>query len=179
MNRYTSIVLAALLSLCSLGAAAQDGAKGSKFSKAQIIDALSLPQDKVVTRGLTGGAAGSREEEKRSRALDLQVSFTRGSANLTRDGRDLLDLLGDALVDPKLEWVKKITLEGHTDAVGSASLNKKLSEKRALASRNYLVKNRGIAATKLEAVGKGKEELVDPDNPKSGVNRRVRVIVEG
>ena len=175
MNRFTVITLTALLCLGSLGATAQD----RKFSKAQIVDALSLPQDKIITRGLTGGAANSSESEKRSRTLDLQVSFGRGSSNLTRDGRDLLDLLGDALVDPKLDWIKKITLEGHTDAVGSAGLNKRLSQKRALASRDYLVKSRGIAPSRLEAVGKGKEELADPANPASGVNRRVRVIVEG
>jgi outer membrane protein OmpA-like peptidoglycan-associated protein len=179
MFRYIAITLAALLSLFSLAANAQDVAKGNKVSKAQIIEALALPADKILTRGLTGGAAASNEAEARSRTLDLQVSFARGSSALTRDGRDLLDLLGEALVDPQLEWVKKITLEGHTDAVGSASMNKKLSQKRAAASRDYLVKNRGISAGRLEAVGKGKEELADPSDPASGVNRRVRVIVKG
>jgi OOP family OmpA-OmpF porin len=179
MNRTTAIALATFLSLCTLGATAQDGAKGNKFSKAQIIEALSLPQEKMKMRGFSGGVASSKESEKQSRALDLQVSFASGSSNLTPDGRDVLDLLGQALVDPQLEWVKKITLEGHTDAVGSVSMNKRLSEKRALASRNYLVKNHGIAASKLEAQGKGKQELADPANPKSGVNRRVRIIVEG
>ena len=179
MNRTIALALAAFLSLCAHAAAAQDAAKGGKYSKAQIIDALSLPQEKMKMRGLTSGAAGSAEAEKLTRALDLEVSFASGSASLTRDGRDILDLLGEALVDPKLEWVKKITLEGHTDAVGSVGMNQRLSERRAAASRDYLLKNHGIDAGKLGTVGKGELELANPASPNSGVNRRVRILVEG
>ena len=88
-------------------------------------------------------------------------------------------MLGEALVDPKLEWVKKITLEGHTDAVGSVGMNQRLSERRAAASRDYLLKNHGIDAGKLGTVGKGELELANPASPNSGVNRRVRILVEG
>jgi len=69
---------------------------------------------------------------------------------------------------------------GTTDTRGTAAYNKKLSEKRAGNVKSYLVKN-GVQSTKLEAVGKGKEDLKYPEcDPaskcpewKNKANRRV------
>lgn len=52
----------------------------------------------------------------------------------------------------------KFIVEGHTDAAGDAAYNQKLSEKRAASVITYLA-NKGIDATKLSPVGKGKTDL--------------------
>jgi outer membrane protein OmpA-like peptidoglycan-associated protein len=69
-------------------------------------------------------------------------------------------------------------VEGHTDSTGSSSLNLKLSEKRAIAVRDYLVKN-GIDTTRLEAKGFGEGNPIDTNDTRAGRanNRRVEIKV--
>ncbi|MBC7389121.1 MAG: OmpA family protein [Opitutaceae bacterium] len=68
----------------------------------------------------------------------------------------------------------KIEIDGHTDYVGSAEANKILSQKRAQAVVNYLIK-KGISSERLKAVGYGKEHpLASNDDEDEGreLNRR-------
>jgi outer membrane protein OmpA-like peptidoglycan-associated protein len=114
-----------------------------------------------------------------ARALDLEIPFEFNSDRLTDDGKEVLDQLGEALKSNELSSAKAIVLEGHTDAKGSASYNKLLSTRRAQSVKNFLATKHSIPSSKLKAVGKGSTELADPKNPEDGVNRRVRIIVEG
>ncbi|MET6989414.1 OmpA family protein [Sediminicola arcticus] len=70
----------------------------------------------------------------------------------------------------------KFTVEGHTDSVGSNSLNQKLSEERANAVREFLVKE-GIGADRLNAIGYGEDKPLATNNTKAGrtQNRRVEI----
>lgn len=67
-----------------------------------------------------------------------------------------------------------VTIEGHTDNVGTAAYNKKLSQRRADAVKAYMVKA-GIDANRLNAVGFGLEKPVADNATKAGKakNRRV------
>ena len=72
----------------------------------------------------------------------------------------------------------KFKIEGHTDSTGSKALNKKLSQSRADAVKDYLA-SKGVNVANLTSTGFG------PDNPisenKTAVgrakNRRVDVIL--
>lgn len=68
-----------------------------------------------------------------------------------------------------------ITIEGHTSAQGNAAYNKKLSQKRADAVVEVLVKEFDIAASRLAAKGLGEEQLLDTANTKAAhaKNRRI------
>jgi outer membrane protein OmpA-like peptidoglycan-associated protein len=72
----------------------------------------------------------------------------------------------------------EFAIKGFTDSIGSASNNLKLSDKRANAVRDYLVKN-GIAASRLTAKGFGEDSPVDTNMYRAGRanNRRVEVKV--
>jgi OOP family OmpA-OmpF porin len=72
----------------------------------------------------------------------------------------------------------EFAISGYTDSIGSASNNLKLSDKRANAVRDYLVKN-GIDAARLTAKGFGEESPVDTNMNRAGrtKNRRVEVKV--
>ena len=67
-----------------------------------------------------------------------------------------------------------IEVEGHTDNVGKAEVNKKLSQKRADAVKDYLIK-KGIEADRLSAIGYGSEQPIADNKTKEGraQNRRV------
>ena len=70
----------------------------------------------------------------------------------------------------------RFTVEGHTDSVGSASLNQKLSEERANAVRDFLI-DKGIGADRLVAAGYGEDRPIANNNTRSGrsQNRRVEI----
>ena len=70
----------------------------------------------------------------------------------------------------------KFTVEGHTDSVGSAKLNQKLSEERANSVRDFLI-DKGIGADRLNAIGYGEDKPIATNNTRSGrkQNRRVEI----
>lgn len=72
----------------------------------------------------------------------------------------------------------KIEISGHTDNVGKSEYNKELSEKRAEAVRNYLIKV-GCNDENLNAVGFGDTKPIDTNVTESGRanNRRVEFKV--
>jgi adhesin transport system outer membrane protein len=71
----------------------------------------------------------------------------------------------------------KLTIEGHTDNIGPASYNQKLSEARAEAVARSLVEN-GVTSERLNAVGYGlTRPIADNDTPEGqSRNRRVEAV---
>jgi outer membrane protein OmpA-like peptidoglycan-associated protein len=70
----------------------------------------------------------------------------------------------------------RIEIQGHTDNVGSSSLNQRLSEKRALAVMRYLVKQ-GIDLDRMQSVGYGPNHPIASNDTAKGrkLNRRVEL----
>jgi OOP family OmpA-OmpF porin len=73
----------------------------------------------------------------------------------------------------------KITLQGHTDNVGSAAYNNKLSIRRANAAKDYLV-NKGISSGRISCEGYGFTQPVATNKTDFGrsLNRRVAIKPE-
>ncbi|NME72253.1 OmpA family protein [Flammeovirga aprica] len=67
-----------------------------------------------------------------------------------------------------------VEISGHTDNIGSQEYNLDLSQKRAEAVTNYLIKN-GIDASRLKAVGYGEKKPIADNNTELGrkENRRI------
>ena len=133
---------------------------------------LDLPESSA-SKPRTPAAAPAAE----ARHVDLQVHFEFDSDRLTEDGRDLLGKLALALASHELSGVRSVTIEGHTDGVGSAVYNLGLSLRRAQAVRSFLQTVPALGGRKLSVVGKGESELLRPEDPADGINRRVRVLV--
>jgi len=70
-----------------------------------------------------------------------------------------------------------VTIEGHTDSVGTAEYNLSLGERRANAVRDYLL-NRGIAASRLRTVSYGEERPKADNATDAGraINRRAQFV---
>lgn len=102
------------------------------------------------------------------------AEFEQGKAELSEKAKFVLHDLGTLLKkNPKL----KVRIVGHTSAEGEVDFNKKLSEKRAKAARDFLVEHAGIEIYRLQYFGKGSEELKNPQNPMAKENRRTEFEV--
>lgn len=66
-----------------------------------------------------------------------------------------------------------IEVGGHTDAKGSASYNQQLSERRAMAVKDELIRN-GVAPQRIRAVGYGETR---PISSSHAANRRVEILI--
>ena len=80
---------------------------------------------------------------------------------------------------------RRVSVEGHTDSIGSDAYNQKLSERRAENVAGTLEKD-GVSAQRVTVKGYGKRYPVAPnttpdgaDNPAGRAkNRRVEVVIE-
>jgi len=105
-----------------------------------------------------------------------KVQFAVGKANILPASFALLDQVAGVLKGhPE---ITKLEVQGHTDNVGAADKNLKLSHSRAEAVVAYLVK-KGIAADTLVAKGYGEEKPIADNQTKKGqeANRRVEFKV--
>lgn len=100
------------------------------------------------------------------------VSFASGSANLRDGAKGILDNAVAAL--NKAPVAVAVEIGGHTDSVGNAANNQKLSQARAESVRAYLI-SKGIKGDTLTAKGYGSDKPVDDNKTAAGRanNRRV------
>jgi outer membrane protein OmpA-like peptidoglycan-associated protein len=103
------------------------------------------------------------------------ILFDTGKATIKPESAAALAPVGELLKsDPSL----KLEIQGHTDNVGQAAANLKLSQDRAAAVRTYLVQTFAIAATRLTSTGFGDTKPVAPNTTDEGKaqNRRVELV---
>jgi outer membrane protein OmpA-like peptidoglycan-associated protein len=99
------------------------------------------------------------------------VNFDTGKATIRPESIPRMDSLLEFMTYKKSA---RIEISGHTDNVGRAQLNKDLSERRAQAVRDFLVKE-GVDKTRIEAVGYGDEQPLATNATDEGrqTNRRI------
>jgi len=105
------------------------------------------------------------------------VLFKSGSFELLPGARErLAKVSGIVLAYQGL----RLAVEGHTDSIGGDEYNRRLSEQRADAVRDYLVQQ-GITSDAITASGFGKSEPVASNDTPEGrqQNRRVELVVSG
>ena len=111
------------------------------------------------------------EDKKILEAAKYGVQFESGKSILKASSNSILDQVA-ALMSRYPEY--KLTMKGYTDSAGADASNQKLSEARAKACFEYLVK-KGIAADRMSHAGFGEREPVASNGTADGraKNRRV------
>lgn len=109
--------------------------------------------------------------------VDEPFQFDTGSAALKPEYNSLLNL-GVAVMQLNPQVI--MTIEGHTDEVGTPQANQLLSLARANAVKNYIVLNGRIDPNRFVIVGKGESEpLADNATPQGRQqNRRIEVRLD-
>ena len=110
--------------------------------------------------------------------IDLRgaVNFDTGKATIKRESNAVLDQVAKLLsAHPE---VKRVRIEGHTDSVGSASLNRDLSRRRAAAVVQYLI-GKGVDRKRFESAGYGEDQPIATNDTALGraKNRRVEFTI--
>jgi OOP family OmpA-OmpF porin len=111
--------------------------------------------------------------------IEDSVMFDFNKDTLRPEAKDTMAKLAALFSDLK---IKKATISGHTDSIGSDTYNQDLSERRANAVRQALL---GLSvATTLDAKGYGETKPIAPnelkgkDNPAGRqTNRRVEIFI--
>jgi len=156
--------------------ATQDTPQASATGSASTGASVAAPAPQAARPTRTASAA-PRAAATESPSVSLSVQFASGSADLTPEARQTLDQLGKALSSSDLSQYR-FRIEGHTDTVGSADLNKTLSQQRADAVAAYLQGKFGVSLSRLQTVGMGEDGLLvpTPPNTPNERNRRVNVV---
>jgi outer membrane protein OmpA-like peptidoglycan-associated protein len=117
----------------------------------------------------------------------VSINFTTGSAELTKRATQTID----SEIVPLMDRMggAYFSVEGNTDSTGNAAANKKLSQQRAQAVIDYLVKQWEFPVERFRVAGNGPDKpRCDEKNPASeqltaeecqAANRRVDVAVFG
>lgn len=130
---------------------------------------------KAMEQEVTADASSIADELTKSGHIALYgIHFETGKATILPDSEGVLGEITKMLQqNPDV----KVSVEGHTDNVGSAAANQALSEKRAQAVVAWL-SSHGIDAARLKAKGWGQTKPVDDNSTDAGraKNRRVELV---
>lgn len=133
--------------------------------RARKLDAASM-------RRVLAGALAAQPRTPRS----YLIYFRSGGSEMTDESRVAL---AAALEDARQTEAARLSVFGHTDTVGGADANARVSKRRAAAIREVLIA-RGLEPDKISAKGFGERDLLiqTPDSTGEARNRRVEIVVQ-
>ena len=130
-------------------------------------------------------AVGGRVDEvvAASRKLVFEVTLSEDQGNFRFGGADLPDE-AKARLDQMISELKTtpqniyIEIEGHTDNIGSTTLNERLGLERADAVKRYLYEQHQVPLHKINVISYGEDKPVAPNNTREGRAQNRRVVVK-
>jgi outer membrane protein OmpA-like peptidoglycan-associated protein len=144
---------------------------GNLWSKRQEDRPAAMEQ---ATRG-TGVEVSRTQDNQLKLNIPSDLSFDFGSAAIKPDMHHVLDTFANSLQD---DPSARLAIIGHTDSVGTAAVNERLSLDRARSGRDYLA-SRGVSPARVSIEGHGEREPVADNGSEKGraQNRRVEMYL--
>jgi outer membrane protein OmpA-like peptidoglycan-associated protein len=136
-----------------------------------------LPEERVAQAPPPPPPAPPPPPPTRRRIVLRGVNFDFDKSTIRADARPILD---EAIATLRNEPDIRISVEGHTDSIGTDAYNQKLSERRARAVADYLAHG-GISASRMTREGLGESKPVASNATADGraQNRRVELRILG
>jgi type IX secretion system PorP/SprF family membrane protein len=149
-----------------------DSVKKTNPPKKDLATTLEMKRDSIITNTKAGEIT---HEPFVLETITLHFNFEFNSSELDETSTQYLDDLKDALLQNEH---LKVKLTGHTDNIGTAKFNHRLSLHRANSIKEYLV-SKGIDAGRIETVGKGLTEPLNDNKTEEdrAKNRRVELTI--
>jgi peptidoglycan-associated lipoprotein len=105
-----------------------------------------------------------------------KVTFPVNRALVSADARALIDeAIGPFKAENRGVYFE---IEGHTDSAGPSEYNQKLGEERAMAVRNYLHDQHGIALNRMSVISYGETKPVTDNKSKKNRAQNRRVVIQ-
>ena len=150
---------------------------GKDWADTRFISSLAAmyPGQKVEEPKLAAHPASA--EDRAIINKQIQIHFTPGSDEIMAGSFFVLDALGETMTSFGNTYLR---VEGNTDSTGSPTANMTLSERRALAVKNYVLKNfPNIQAVRFQTIGHGSANPVSTNTTETGrqLNRRTDIKV--
>ena len=132
-------------------------------------------QAKEIKETLPGAEVERVGEGNKVTMNESMVNFAFDSSDLSATAKANLDKLAEVL---KNNPDTNINIYGHTDSKGTDTYNQSLSERRAVAVRNYLASS-GVQTSRMLAMGMGEKEPTATNDTDAGraQNRRVEFAI--
>jgi outer membrane protein OmpA-like peptidoglycan-associated protein len=154
----------------------------SRFETAAELDLAALRQ-----KTLERSRSRSRNEPEASKrppiapelqglpGFNVDIQFDTDTPIVRPQSYETIGRIADALVHVKL-LPYSFLIVGHVEANGKRESNVILSQRRADAIRDILVNTFKISAKRLQAVGLGEEQLLDPPHPTASANQQMQIL---
>jgi NitT/TauT family transport system substrate-binding protein len=143
-----------------------------------LISLLNLTGNENEAEGSVKFAAAD-ESKKSAQAIStkrISISFRSGSSEIDENAKYIID--NEFLDIAKSFANSRIRIEGNTDNVGSAQMNKILSERRAKTVADYLIKEHKFDANRFIIVGNGSDKPVADNGTDEGKAKNRRTDFE-
>ena len=107
--------------------------------------------------------------------LNIDIQFDVDTPIVRPDSYQAIGRIADAMVHSSL-LPYTFLIVGHIEANGKREPNVTLSQRRADAIRDILVNTFKISAKRLQSIGLGEEQLLDPSRPTASVNQQIQIF---
>ena len=148
-------------------------------------DAASTADQKAVAANDAANKVNARADEldKASKRLmytvvlnDAEGNFKFNSTALPDEAKGKIDdMIKGIMADPKGAYFE---IEGHTDNVGPADINKQIGLDRADAVKRYLYEQYQIPLHRINVISYGAEKPVAPNTTRDGRAQNRRVVIK-
>ena len=147
--------------------------QGEELEKSSIQIRFQAAMDEAVKQFSEDEASVYQQGSKLIFRLK-KINFASGTSTIPVASKPLLGKINNII---KSLRAKLVAVQGHTDSVGAAELNAKLSTKRAVSVANYLASLAG--GYKIGYIGYGESKPIASNETKAGraINRRVDLVV--
>lgn len=154
-------------------------------------DATAAPAAAINLASLTTDLPAGQRRDAETLLSELKAEKSQRGLSMTVPGA-LLFAVNSEEIEPSahgtlsnvaklvdLYGQRDILIIGHTDAVGDATYNQRLSERRAALVKAFFVDNFEISAERLQVEGRGEQEPISSNATADGrnANRRVEVVI--
>ncbi len=159
--------------------ALQGGALALSQDKNKVLE-RNERDDKIVANAAAQFDASEADVYRQDGLLIIRLksmNFASGRSDLPAESMPVLTKVKEVIKDL---GPGEIVVQGHTDGVGAASTNQKLSQNRAKAVEQFFSTDKALENNKFDSIGYGYSKPLGSNKTKEGraQNRRVDIVIK-